>query len=78
MCAGAVHTPQLLQLSGVGDSETLRRHDIVVRSELPGVGQNLQVTTPPMEKSIEEASSLFMLPSTLKESSCAHFEVGLR
>lgn len=42
MCAGAVHTPHLLQLSGIGNGDTLRHHDVEVRVELPGVGQNLQ------------------------------------
>lgn len=42
MCAGAVHTPHLLQLSGVGDGEELRSHGIDVKAELPGVGKNLQ------------------------------------
>lgn len=42
LCAGAVHSPHLLQLSGIGAAETLRRHDIPVRAELEGVGQNLQ------------------------------------
>ncbi len=45
MCAGAVHTPHLLQLSGIGNGDTLRHHDVEVRAELPGVGQNLQVRT---------------------------------
>ena len=44
MCAGAVHTPHLLQLSGIGDGNTLRKHDVEVRRDLPGVGQNLQVS----------------------------------
>lgn len=43
MCAGAVHTPHLLQLSGIGNGETLRHNDVKVRADLPGVGQNLQV-----------------------------------
>ena len=43
LCAGAVHSPHLLQLSGIGAAETLRHHDIPVRAELSGVGQNLQV-----------------------------------
>jgi choline dehydrogenase-like flavoprotein len=46
MCAGAVHTPHLLQLSGIGNGDTLRHHDVEVRVELPGVGQNLQVRQP--------------------------------
>ena len=43
MCLGAVHTPHLLQLSGIGDGEALRRQGVPVHAQLPGVGQNLQV-----------------------------------
>ena len=42
MAAGAIGTPQILQLSGVGPAELLRSHAIPVRHELPGVGANLQ------------------------------------
>jgi len=41
LCAGAIQSPQLLMLSGVGPAEELRRHGIEVRHDLPGVGQNL-------------------------------------
>jgi choline dehydrogenase len=42
LAAGALQSPQLLQLSGVGDPGLLRRHGIAVRHALPGVGENLQ------------------------------------
>lgn len=42
LCAGAFQTPQLLQLSGVGDPDDLAPHGIAVRHALPGVGRNLQ------------------------------------
>ena len=42
LCAGAIGTPHLLQLSGVGPGELLREHGIDVVHELPGVGENLQ------------------------------------
>lgn len=42
LCGGAVATPQLLMLSGIGPAETLRRAGIPVRHDLPGVGENLQ------------------------------------
>lgn len=45
MCAGAVHTPQLLQLSGLGGADHLRKFGINVLSDLPGMGRNLQVRT---------------------------------
>jgi choline dehydrogenase len=42
LCGGAINSPQLLQLSGVGDAEELSRHGIDVVADLPGVGENLQ------------------------------------
>jgi len=42
LCAGAIGTPQLLQLSGIGPGALLHEHGIAVRHELPGVGENLQ------------------------------------
>jgi choline dehydrogenase len=42
LSGGAVNSPQTLLLSGVGDSETLKRFDIPVVNELKGVGRNLQ------------------------------------
>ena len=42
MCAGAVDTPRLMMLSGIGDADALARHGIATRHHLPGVGQNLQ------------------------------------
>ncbi len=41
LCAGAIGTPQLLQLSGVGPGELLARHGIPAVHESPGVGRNL-------------------------------------
>ncbi len=42
LSAGAVNSPQLLQLSGIGPQELLQRHGIDVVQALPGVGANLQ------------------------------------
>jgi choline dehydrogenase len=41
LAAGAVGTPQLLMLSGVGPADHLREHDIPVMADSPGVGANL-------------------------------------
>jgi len=42
VAAGAIQSPQLLMLSGVGPADHLAEHDIDVRVDLPGVGKNLQ------------------------------------
>jgi choline dehydrogenase len=42
LCGGAINSPQLLQLSGVGPAALLREHGIDVVADLPGVGENLQ------------------------------------
>ncbi|GAB2487410.1 GMC family oxidoreductase N-terminal domain-containing protein [Comamonas humi] len=42
LCAGAVNSPQILQLSGIGPGELLQRHGIDVVVDHPGVGANLQ------------------------------------
>jgi choline dehydrogenase len=39
VCAGAINSPKLLMLSGIGDSEELARHNIDVTLRLPGVGR---------------------------------------
>ncbi len=42
LAAGAIGSPQLLQLSGIGPAPLLREHGIEVIRDLPGVGENLQ------------------------------------
>jgi choline dehydrogenase len=42
LAGGAINSPQLLKLSGVGPGEELRRHAIDIVHDLPGVGENLQ------------------------------------
>jgi choline dehydrogenase len=42
LAAGAFASPQLLMLSGVGPAEQLKSAGVLLRKELPGVGQNLQ------------------------------------
>ncbi|MBN9205225.1 GMC family oxidoreductase [Methylibium petroleiphilum] len=42
LSAGAVGSPQLLQLSGLGPAGLLQQHGIAVAQDLPGVGENLQ------------------------------------
>ncbi|MBD8524964.1 GMC family oxidoreductase [Pseudomarimonas arenosa] len=42
LSGGALNSPQLLMLSGIGPADQLGRHGIAVLRDLPGVGQNLQ------------------------------------
>jgi len=41
VCAGALQSPQILMLSGIGPGEQLQRHGIVTRVDLAGVGRHL-------------------------------------
>ena len=42
LSSGAINSPQLLMLSGVGNADDLKKLDIPVVANLPGVGENLQ------------------------------------
>lgn len=42
LAGGVVNSPQLLQLSGIGDPDEIRAHGIAINNELKGVGCNLQ------------------------------------
>jgi choline dehydrogenase len=42
VCGGAINSPQLLKLSGLGPAAELRQHGIGVVRDMPGVGENLQ------------------------------------
>lgn len=42
LCAGAIQSPQILQLSGIGPAALLSRHGVPLVHALPGVGENLQ------------------------------------
>ncbi|MBX5180601.1 FAD-binding protein [Rhizobium lentis] len=42
LSAGAIGSPQILQLSGIGPGGLLKRHGVEVAHDLPGVGENLQ------------------------------------
>jgi len=42
LSAGAIGSPQILQLSGFGPGELLQKHGIGVQQDIPGIGANLQ------------------------------------
>ncbi|MEO6352465.1 MAG: GMC family oxidoreductase N-terminal domain-containing protein [Burkholderiaceae bacterium] len=42
LAAGAIGSPQILQLSGIGPAALLRQHDVALVLDAPGVGENLQ------------------------------------
>ena len=42
LCAGSVQSPQLLELSGIGNPEVLKAAGIEIKIENPAVGENLQ------------------------------------
>jgi choline dehydrogenase len=42
LCGGAINSPQLLQLSGIGNASELEALGVGVVNDLPGVGENLQ------------------------------------
>jgi len=42
LSSGAIGSPQLLMLSGIGEGEQLREHGIDVQRDLPAVGKNMQ------------------------------------
>ncbi|WP_281990768.1 GMC family oxidoreductase [Sulfitobacter geojensis] len=42
LCGGAINSPQLLMLSGIGEADQLAEHGITVQKELQGVGKNMQ------------------------------------
>lgn len=42
LAAGAAHTPQILELSGMGSADVLNQFNIPIVLDLPGVGNNFQ------------------------------------
>jgi choline dehydrogenase len=70
VCAGAIESPKLLLLSGIGDPEQLRAHGVTTTAAVPGVGENFhnhvltgviteaRATVPPPAQNLSE-SALF-------------------
>jgi choline dehydrogenase len=62
LSAGALNSPQLLMLSGIGPAQQLRAHDIAVKVDLPGVGANLNDhTMTPIVWATKDSTDLLQL-----------------
>ena len=70
LCGGAVNSPQLLMLSGMGPADHLRSLGIPVHLDLPGVGANLQDHL--------DISTLFKCRRAISYDTINHFWAGLR
>lgn len=59
LCAGAINSPQLLQLSGIGDGDHLRAVGVAVSHHLPAVGHGLKdhVAAPVMYRATKNVSA---------------------
>jgi choline dehydrogenase len=55
LCGGAFNSPQLLQVSGIGNSDDLKKVGITPVHHLPGVGENLQ---DPLEVYVQHSATL--------------------
>ena len=80
MCAGSIHTPQIMQLSGFGPRDQLSEMGVDVKADLPGVGQNMIVSAPLCTSgshapartvSSLRQSPMHWEPAALDKSSCA-------
>ena len=91
LCGGVINSPQVLQLSGIGNPELLQEHGIPVIAELSGVGENLQdhlevyvqyectqpVSLAPALRLHRQAKILFEWLTTKKGLGASnHFEAG--
>ena len=59
LCAGAINSPQILQLSGIGDADHLRSIDVPLTHHLPAVGRGLKdhVAAPVMHRATKNVSA---------------------
>ena len=67
--AGAIHSPQILQLSGVGNASELKQLGVPIIADLPGVGENLQdhVNAPLLYKSKSSLTANTLYHSPLRK-----------
>ena len=85
LSAGALLSPQLLMLSGVGPAAHLQQHGIPVRHHLPGVGQNLHDhTAVPLvwhtkdTTDVAEFNNLVNFPGHMSNKPCPNMPDGMR
>jgi choline dehydrogenase len=71
LSAGSFNSPQLLMLSGIGEAEELKRHNIPLKKNLFGVGKNLQ------DHLFLPVSSLATIPLANNELSLIRQLIGL-
>ncbi|PNH05790.1 L-sorbose 1-dehydrogenase [Tetrabaena socialis] len=86
MCTGAVHTPHILMLSGVGPAAALREHELGVVADLAGVGANLQdhpaavlaVRAKPEFEKLSVTSEIYDSKNNLRLGAVAQYFFGRR
>ena len=69
LCAGVYHSPQILMLSGIGPSAQLKRLDIPVVQDMPGIGENYQdhpMVTMTFKANLANQKPLMRARSTVK------------
>jgi choline dehydrogenase len=74
LCAGSIGSPQILQLSGIGDAALLQQHGIAVQQHVPGVGANLQDHL--QIRSVYKVQGAQTL-NTLDKSAWGKFKIGM-
>ncbi|XP_055607934.1 glucose dehydrogenase [FAD, quinone]-like [Uranotaenia lowii] len=78
LSAGAINTPQLLKLSGIGSKEELEKFDIPVAVESPFVGENLQDhLIVPLSFTMHKSKPITMDMSQFIDSIYSYFRYGL-
>ena len=79
LSAGAIRSPQLLMLSGIGPEEKLQKQGIPVRLNLPGVGQNLQDHLHTRVRcAINQPWTYAALPTCEKEAALTEYQTSHR